>query len=64
MSKRPFWQSLMAVLAGNAIYLGIERFLPASAQHQLFREDWGLALDFLICVVCYALVKWLFGGSH
>src|ERR1035437_10902219 len=26
--KRSFWQSLIAVLAGNAIYFSVERFLP------------------------------------
>jgi len=35
-------------LAGNAIYFGVERFLPPRAQHQLFQIDWGLAVDFWI----------------
>jgi hypothetical protein len=29
--KGSFWQSLVAVLAGNAIYLFVERFLPPRA---------------------------------
>lgn len=58
--QRPFWQSLLAVLAGNAIYLSVAPFLPSSAQHRLFREDWGLAIDFCICVVCYAAVRFFF----
>ena len=57
MSKRPFWQSLVAVLAGNAIYLCVERFLPPRAQHQPFQIDWGLAVDFWICLACYGLVR-------
>jgi len=57
MPKRPFWQSLVAVLAGNAIYFGIERYLPPRAQHQTYRADWGLAVDFWICLVCYGLVR-------
>jgi hypothetical protein len=55
--KRSFWQSLIAVLAGNAIYFGLERFLPVRAQHQPFHIDFGLALDFWICLVCYGLVR-------
>jgi hypothetical protein len=38
-----FWQSLIAVLAGNAIYFSTERFLPERAQHQLSQIDWVLA---------------------
>jgi len=34
-----------------------ERFLPARAQHQLFQIDFGLAVDFWICLVCYGLVR-------
>jgi hypothetical protein len=55
--KRQFWQSLIAVLAGNAIYFSVERFLPARVQHQLFQIDFGLAVDFWICLVCYGLVR-------
>ena len=54
--KGSFWQSLVAVLAGNAIYFGVERFLPVRAQHQPYRIDWGLAIDFWVCLVCYGLV--------
>ena len=52
-----FWQSLAAVLAGNAIYFSTERFLPGPARHQLYQIDWGLAVDFWICLVCYGLVR-------
>lgn len=55
--KRSFWQSLIAVLAGNAIYFSVERFLPARAQHQVFQIDFGLAVDFWICLACYGLVR-------
>lgn len=55
--KRSFWQSLIAVLAGNAIYLSVERYLPLRAQHQLYQVDWGLAVDFWICVGCYGLLR-------
>ena len=50
----------MAVLAGNAIYLGLEPHLPHFAQHQLYQVDSGLAVDFCICVACYGLVRLIF----
>ena len=55
--NRTFWQSLIAVLVGNAIYYSVERFLPPRGQHQLYRLDWGLAVDFWICVICYFLLR-------
>jgi hypothetical protein len=55
--NRTFWQSLIAVLVGNAIYYSVERYLPPRGQHQLYRIDWGLAVDFWICVICYVLVR-------
>jgi len=54
--KENFWRSLIAVLAGNAIYLGVERYLPPRAQHS-HQVDWGLAVDFWICLVCYGIVN-------
>ncbi|MGD0499406.1 MAG: hypothetical protein ABSC23_13325 [Bryobacteraceae bacterium] len=58
--KRQFWRSLAAVLAGNAIYFNIERYLPIRAQHQPFQIDWGLAADAWICLACYGLVRMIF----
>ena len=55
--NRSFWQSLIAVLVGNGIYYGIYRYLPPSGQHQLYQIDWGLAVDFWICVICYFLIR-------
>jgi hypothetical protein len=55
--KRSFWQSLVAVVAGNAIYFSVESWLPRRAQHHLYQIDWGLAVDFWICLVCYGLVR-------
>jgi hypothetical protein len=55
--KHTFWRSLIAVVVGNAIYFAIESHLPQRAQHQPFRIDWGLAVDFWICLVCYGLVR-------
>jgi hypothetical protein len=55
--KRSWVLSLIAVVVGNAVYLGVERFLPLRAQHQLYQVDWGLAVDFWICLVCYGLLR-------
>ncbi|MGB7723533.1 MAG: hypothetical protein WBL65_26775 [Bryobacteraceae bacterium] len=57
LMKRDFRRSLVAVLAGNVIYFGVERFLPLRAQHQLYQIDWGLAVDFWICVACWGLIR-------
>jgi hypothetical protein len=55
--KRSFWESLIAVVAGNVIYLIVEPYLPPRAQHQLYQIDWGLAVDFWMCLVCYGIVR-------
>jgi len=55
--KRTLWLSLIAVLAGNAIYFGLERFLPSRAQHELYQVDLGLVVDFCVCLVCYGLLR-------
>jgi len=54
--KANFIRSAIAVVAGNAIYLAVERYLPPRAQHHM-QIDWGLAVDFWICLVCYGLVR-------
>ena len=58
-----FWRSLIAVLAGNAIYFSVEQYLPPRAQHHPYAVDWGLAVDFWMCLVCYGLVG-LFRRDH
>jgi hypothetical protein len=54
---RNFLDALMAVLAGNAIYFLLMPHLPLVARHSLFREDWGLLVDFCICAAIFAGVK-------
>jgi hypothetical protein len=53
-----FFDALVAVLAGNAIYYLLMPHLPALARHRLFQEDWGLLVDFAICTVIFAVVKY------
>ena len=53
-----FLDALAAVLAGNAIYYLLMPHLPKVARHSLFKEDWGLVVDFAICSVIFAIVKY------
>ncbi len=66
--SRPFWRrfgvAAAAVIAGNALYLGLQRFLPAGARHQPFRFDLGLVADFWLCLVLYNLFSLLLGRSR
>ncbi len=52
-----FWQSLIAVLVGNAIYFLLMPKMPRLAQHTTFRFDLGLVVDFWICLVIYGLLE-------
>ena len=63
MTLRRWIQYTAAILAGNAIYFFV--LFPAlgsSLQHQPMRVDAGLALDFLCCVVVYAVIR--LGALH
>jgi len=57
--KSNFWRSLIAVLAGNAIYFAIVKWLPPRAQHEPFKIDWGLAVDFWLCLFCWGLLRFI-----
>ena len=48
---------LLAVLAGNAIYFLLTPHLPPVLRHSLFREDWGLLLDFAICAAIFVFLR-------
>ena len=54
-----FLDALAAVLAGNAIYYLLMPHLPVVARHRLYQEDWGLLVDFVICTVIFAAVKYV-----
>jgi len=58
---RNFTKSLIAVLAGNAVYfLLLMPHLPPAARHREFDFDLGLLVDFWVCLVFYGLVELLF----
>ena len=54
---RNFLDALVAVLAGNAIYFLLMPHLPLAMRHSLFKEDWGLVVDFAVCAVVFVAVK-------
>jgi hypothetical protein len=56
--RRNFFDALVAVLSGNAIYYLLMPHLPDVARHHLFREDAGLLVDFAICTVIFIGVKY------
>jgi cytosine/uracil/thiamine/allantoin permease len=60
MSKREFWQALIAILAGNAVYYILYPHLPRALQHRLYQVDAGLVLGFLICSAFYLLLRFAF----
>lgn len=58
VSKRSSMKNFMdAVLAGNAIYFLLMPHLPLAIRHSLFKEDWGLLVDFAICAAIFVAVK-------
>jgi hypothetical protein len=59
MTMKNFLDALAAVLAGNAIYFLLMPHLPAVARHRLFKQDWGLLVDFAICTLIFAAVKYM-----
>src|SRR5438132_11361159 len=46
---------LLAILAGNLIYLLAEPILPDALAHGIYKLDAGLILDFAICAGIYLL---------
>jgi hypothetical protein len=56
-TSRRWAEYLVAVLLGNVIYLFVEPQLPPIMRHRMFRVDLGLAVDFLMCVAVYGLVR-------
>jgi hypothetical protein len=55
-----FLDALAAVLAGNAIYFLLMPHLPEAMRHAMFKEDWGLGVDFAVCTVLFIAVKLTF----
>jgi hypothetical protein len=59
VTPRRWLEYLAAVLLGNAIYyFSLIPHLPKAFQHQGYRVDLGMLVDFAICVAVYGLI-WL-----
>jgi hypothetical protein len=57
---RNFILSLIAVVAGNAVYfLLLVPVLPPAARHRTSQIDLGLVVDFWVCLVIYGLLALL-----
>jgi hypothetical protein len=55
---RNFWKSLIAILIGNAIYfLLLWPHLPPVARHRVNSIDFGLLVDFWVCLVVYGVIE-------
>jgi hypothetical protein len=54
-----FIHALVAVLAGNAAYFLLVRYLPPQVRHVPFRMDLGLVVDFWLCLVAFGMIKTL-----
>ncbi|PYU20238.1 MAG: hypothetical protein DMG30_21615 [Acidobacteria bacterium] len=63
-TARRWAEYLLAVLGGNVIYLAIEPQLPKPFRHRMFQVDLGLALDFLICVTLYGVIRLVRGSGN
>jgi hypothetical protein len=55
--KHRLWRYLIAIVVGNGIYFAVEQYLPPRGHHQPYHLDWGLAVDFWICLACYGIVR-------
>ena len=62
-TARRWAEYLLAVLAGNVLYLFVEPQLPEGMRHRIFRIDPGLGIDFMICVGLYGLLRLARGSS-
>ena len=58
MVFRRLLKQFAAILIGNVLYFFLlSPHLPAKAQHDPARLDFGLVVDFWICVVVYGLIE-------
>ena len=48
-------RSALAILLGNLIYFASINYLPPELRHQPNSLDWGLLVDFLVCVAVFRL---------
>jgi len=52
------WKTLVSVLGGNFLYFVVlYPLLPPEARHRPSNLDWGLLVDFWICLALYGLLS-------
>lgn len=57
---RNWLKALFAVLLGNLIYLLVLMpHLPAAGRHRPNHLDWGLVVDFWVCLALYGVIDWI-----
>jgi hypothetical protein len=57
-TRRRWLEYLIAILLGNLIYyFSLVPYLPQALRHEGFQMDWGVAVDFLVCVAVYGLIR-------
>ncbi len=58
VTPRRWLEYLAAILLGNAIYyFSLVPHLPEALRHQGFQVDWGMLLNFAVCVAVYGLIR-------
>lgn len=57
-TPRRWLEYLVAILLGNLIYyFSLVPHLPEALRHEGFQLDWGMLLDFIVCVAVYGLIR-------
>ncbi len=57
-TPRRWLEWLIAILIGQLIYqFSLVPHLPEALRHHGTNEDWGLAVDFLVCVAVFGLIR-------
>jgi hypothetical protein len=56
-AKVNFFQSLIAVVAGNVVYFLLMPHLPPAARHNPMKLDLGVLVDFWFCLVFLGAIK-------
>lgn len=54
---RDWMKMLLAILAGNLIYILVSPYLPAYLRHTLFAFDPGVVFDLMICIAVYLAIR-------
>jgi hypothetical protein len=55
------WRILVSVLGGNFLYFGVlYPYLPQAARHRPDALDWGLMVDFWVCLALFGLFTFRF----